>query len=134
MGHRAMRIKPPRWTHVYTDRHGKLTCYLRQPGRSKVRLPGLPWSPEFMEARELALKGDSGKEGSGSSSYVPKEPEKDTQLQYALKVLRGEIAVEATKNASSFTKRSGVTPNNGLCSSTVWRMIRSAGKLTIRAG
>ena len=26
----------------------------------------------------------------GSSSYVPKEPEKDTQLQYALKVLRGE--------------------------------------------
>jgi carboxyl-terminal processing protease len=45
------------------------------------------------------LKGDSGKEGSGSSSYVPKEPEKDTQLQYALKVLRGEIAVEATKKA-----------------------------------
>jgi hypothetical protein len=30
---------------------------------------------------------------------VPKEPEKDTQLQYALKVLRGEIAVEATKKA-----------------------------------
>jgi carboxyl-terminal processing protease len=36
------------------------------------------------------LKSDSGKEGSGSSNYVPKEPEKDTQLQYALKLLRGE--------------------------------------------
>ncbi len=38
------------------------------------------------------LKGDTkdGKEGSGSSSYVPKEPEKDAQLQYALKMLRGE--------------------------------------------
>jgi integrase len=70
MGHRAMRIKPPRWTHVYTDRHGKLTCYLRQPGRSKVRLPGLPWSPEFMEARELALKGDSGKVDIGASRTV----------------------------------------------------------------
>ena len=36
------------------------------------------------------LKSDSGKEGSGSSNYVPKEAEKDTQLQYALKMLRGE--------------------------------------------
>ena len=37
------------------------------------------------------LKGDKeGKEGSGSSSYVPKEAEKDSQLQYAFKMLRGE--------------------------------------------
>jgi len=38
------------------------------------------------------LKGEAkdGKENSGSSNYVPKESEKDTQLQYALKVLRGE--------------------------------------------
>ena len=38
------------------------------------------------------LKSDSkdGKESTGSSSYVPREAEKDTQLQYALKMLRGE--------------------------------------------
>jgi carboxyl-terminal processing protease len=38
------------------------------------------------------LKGESkdGKENSGSSNYVPKEADKDTQLQYALKMLRGE--------------------------------------------
>jgi len=38
------------------------------------------------------LKNDSkdGKESTGSSSYVPREAEKDTQLQYALKMLRGE--------------------------------------------
>ncbi len=39
------------------------------------------------------LKNDSskeGKEGSGSSAYVPREAEKDTQLQYALRTLRGE--------------------------------------------
>ena len=35
-------------------------------------------------------------EESGSSAYVPQEPEKDTQLQYALKFLRGEIPVEET--------------------------------------
>ena len=41
------------------------------------------------------LKGDDAKakkkEESGSSAYVPKEPEKDTQLQYALSLMRGEI-------------------------------------------
>jgi carboxyl-terminal processing protease len=38
------------------------------------------------------LKNDSkdGKESTGSSSYVPRETEKDSQLQYALKMLRGE--------------------------------------------
>jgi carboxyl-terminal processing protease len=38
------------------------------------------------------LKGESkdGKDSSGSSNYVPKEADKDTQLQYALKLLRGE--------------------------------------------
>jgi carboxyl-terminal processing protease len=38
------------------------------------------------------LKNDSkdGRENTGSSSYVPREPERDTQLQYALKMLRGE--------------------------------------------
>ncbi len=41
------------------------------------------------------LKGDAAKdkkEELGSSAYVPKEPEKDQQLQHALKLLRGEIA------------------------------------------
>jgi carboxyl-terminal processing protease len=44
------------------------------------------------------LKGDKeGKEGSGSSSYVPKEAEKDSQLQYAFKMLRGEPLPPAQK-------------------------------------
>ena len=40
------------------------------------------------------LRGDAAKdkkEESGSAAYVPKEPEKDQQLQYALKLMRGEI-------------------------------------------
>jgi carboxyl-terminal processing protease len=48
------------------------------------------------------LKGDKeGKENSGSSSYVPKEPEKDTQLQYALKMLRGEPLPALPKKAET---------------------------------
>jgi carboxyl-terminal processing protease len=48
------------------------------------------------------LRGETKekKEESGSSAYVPKEPEKDTQLQYALKLLRGE-AVEPPAQAKS---------------------------------
>jgi carboxyl-terminal processing protease len=49
------------------------------------------------------LKGEAkdGKgEGSGSSNYVPKEAEKDAQLQYALKVLRGE-ALPPTQKAEA---------------------------------
>ena len=33
--------------------------------------------------------GKDPEEAPGSSAYVPKEPEKDTQLQYALSFLRG---------------------------------------------
>jgi carboxyl-terminal processing protease len=48
------------------------------------------------------LKGDKeGKENTGSSSYVPKEPEKDVQLQYALKMLRGEPLPPAQKKADA---------------------------------
>jgi carboxyl-terminal processing protease len=48
------------------------------------------------------LKGDAAKkeqkEESGSSAYVPREPEKDTQLQVALKLARGET-VDLPKKA-----------------------------------
>jgi carboxyl-terminal processing protease len=49
------------------------------------------------------LKGETkdGKEGGGSSSYVPKEAEKDTQLQYALKMLRGEPLPQVKKKAEA---------------------------------
>ena len=52
------------------------------------------------------LKNDKEeKEESGSSAYVPKEPEKDTQLQYALKFLRGEITGPATSSATTPPKQ-----------------------------
>ena len=57
--------------------------------------PKRPEKPRGEASLRGHLKGDDAKEKkeeeSGSSAYVPKEPEKDTQLQYALKLLRGEI-------------------------------------------
>jgi carboxyl-terminal processing protease len=62
---------------------------------------------------EASLRGhlkntDVEKEESGSSAYVPREPEKDTQLQFALNYVRGKVtappAKVKTKDASEDTK------------------------------
>src|ERR1700704_6906707 len=53
-----MKRKNPKYTHGFIDHDGKPRFYLRVPGRKRVPLPGLPWSAEFMTAREQALKDD----------------------------------------------------------------------------
>ena len=40
------------------------------------------------------LKGEGGKESSGSVAYVPSDKSKDKQLQYALNFLRGNLSAE----------------------------------------
>ena len=52
------------------------------------------------------LKGETPKEKteeSGSSAYVPKEADKDQQLQYALKLIRGEVTAPPPKAAEAVT-------------------------------
>jgi carboxyl-terminal processing protease len=50
--------------------------------------------------RHLKNDGKDGKENTGSPSYVPREAEQDSQLQYALKMLRGEPLPAAAPPAS----------------------------------
>ena len=70
--------------------------------------------PEEMKAKaaQTKVRGESSLRGhlkndkeqedkSGSSAYVPKEPEKDTQLQYALNMLRGKIAEPVAETTTS---------------------------------
>jgi integrase len=45
------------FVHEYRDRHGKLRRYVRRPGARRVPLPGLPGSPEFMQAYQDAMTG-----------------------------------------------------------------------------
>jgi integrase len=45
------------YVHEYRDRHGKLRRYVRLPGSRRVALPGLPGSPEFMQAYQDAMTG-----------------------------------------------------------------------------
>ena len=61
------------------------------PPELKAKTPEKPRGEASLKGH---LKGEAAKdkkEESGSSAYVPKEPEKDTQLQYALQLIRGEV-------------------------------------------
>ena len=54
---------PPKFVQQFTDRNGKSRFYLRRAGFKSVPLPGLPWSPQFMEAYEAALSGQPAQIG-----------------------------------------------------------------------
>jgi len=53
MGRRQL----PKYVQAFVDRHGSAWHYFRRPGFKRVRLPGLPWSPEFMAAYTEAMAG-----------------------------------------------------------------------------
>ena len=46
-----------KFIHRFVDRHGHERHYFRRTGFRRVRLPGLPFSPEFMQAYQAALAG-----------------------------------------------------------------------------
>jgi hypothetical protein len=55
MGRRLL----PKFTQAFLDRHGTARYYFRRPGFKRVRLPGLPYSPEFMTAYTEAMAGQA---------------------------------------------------------------------------
>jgi integrase len=59
MGQGSPMRRPPKFVQAFIDRNGKPRFYFRRPGFKSVPLPGLPWSPQFMEAYEAALSGQS---------------------------------------------------------------------------
>ena len=57
MGRVSPMSHPPQFVQQFIDRNGKARFYFRRAGFKRVSLPGLPWSPQFMEAYEAALSG-----------------------------------------------------------------------------
>lgn len=49
-----MRV-PLRYICEDVDRHGNVRCYVRAPGKRKVRIRALPGTPEFMEEYRAAI-------------------------------------------------------------------------------
>jgi len=72
---RPARYKLPRYVQAFVDRETGLGYYyFRRRGSPRVRLPGLPWSPEFMAAYQRALeqsKRTVGKRGSIAETGAP---------------------------------------------------------------
>jgi integrase len=54
-----MARRLPKYVNGFVDRHGTVYHYVRRPGGKSARLPGLPWSPEFMAAYHAALCGEA---------------------------------------------------------------------------
>ena len=57
MGQGSPMKRPPKFVQAFIDRNGKPRYYFRRAGFKSVPLPGLPWSPKFMEVYEAALSG-----------------------------------------------------------------------------
>jgi integrase len=57
MGRGSLMRRPPKFVQAFIDRNGKPRFYFRRGGFKSVPLPGLPWSPQFMEVYEAALSG-----------------------------------------------------------------------------
>ena len=70
MGQHLMK-RAPKYVHGFLDRHGKPRFYFRRAGFKGLRLPGLPWSPEFMAAYELAMNREWRSPEIGSKRTVP---------------------------------------------------------------
>jgi integrase len=65
-----MMKRPPKYVQGFIDRHGKPRFYFRRLGFRQVPLPGLPWSPEFMEGYQRAL--DARPQPIGSDRVIPR--------------------------------------------------------------
>jgi integrase/recombinase XerD len=50
----SMRV-PLKYICEDVDRHGNVRCYVRAPGKRKVRIRALPGTPEFMEEYQAAV-------------------------------------------------------------------------------
>lgn len=48
--------KLPKYVQGFVDAGGRPYCYFRRPGYPRVRLPGVPWSSDFMAAYDSAMK------------------------------------------------------------------------------
>lgn len=59
------------YVQEFRDRYGKVRRYVRRRGFKAVPLPGVPGSPEFLEAYNLALSGHRVRPAIGADRSVP---------------------------------------------------------------
>ena len=66
-----MKMKTPKYTQAFIDRHGIARFYFRKAGSKQMPLPGPPWSPQFMAAYAAALEQRGPRIDIGASRTKP---------------------------------------------------------------
>ena len=80
-------------------RSARQAALLPAPARHKeIPLPGLPWSPQFMAAREAALKGEWGKAEVGAKRTVEGTVSAALVSYYGSKAFTDELAKLTQQN------------------------------------
>jgi integrase len=123
--------RPPKYCHWKQDRHGGPGYwYYERPGYPLTRLPGLPWSPEFMGAYEAASKApavineSSTVQGTlnalivsyyGSSTWRALKPSTQTTYRNILERMRAEhgdkrVAMLQRKHLRAIVESKSETP------------------------
>src|SRR5215468_8450952 len=75
----------------YLDRHGKVRHYFRRRGYPKVALPGVPGSPEFMEAYGLANSGEAKVAHPTSNRFVDRTLGAAVQSYFTASIAFGRL-------------------------------------------
>jgi integrase len=92
-----MKRKYPPFVHGYVDQHDTAKFYFRRAGKPKIRLPGLPWSAEFMAAYEQAKSGQWSKREVGASRTVPGTVNAALVIYYQSSAFRDGLAESSQK-------------------------------------
>lgn len=100
-----MKRKSPRFVHGHVDQHGTAKFYFRRSGQPKVRLPGLPWSPEFMAAHEPMMSGQWTKPEAGASRTVPGTVNAALVSYYQSSAFRDGLAESSRKMRRAILER-----------------------------
>jgi hypothetical protein len=100
-----MKRKNPPFVHGYVDQHGTAKFYLRRAGQPKIKLPGLPWSPEFMAAHEAAMSGQWTKPEAGASRTVPGTVNAALVSYYQSSAFRDGLAQSSQQNRRAILER-----------------------------
>ena len=100
-----MRHRYPKYTHGFVHHDGNPRFYLRVPGRKRVPLPGLPWSPEFMEARQKSLEADWVAPEIGASRTKAGTVNAALVSYYQSSAFRDGLAVSSQQNRRAILER-----------------------------
>jgi integrase len=105
--------RPPKFIHHFIDGNGHPRFYFRRVGFKRVALPGLPWSPTFMQAYEAAMAG---------------EPPQAMAMNIAAKAKQGSFAALATSYFVSRAYLALKPSTKSIYNNAIERLCRSTDK------